>query len=57
MCNTSLDDTKYNFEPLILFQPKSDYKVDEQELKKSIDKSKELIARIQKKKTVQPTVK
>ena len=49
MSNTALNDMKYNFEPLILFQPKSDYKVDEQELKKSIDKSKELIARIQKK--------
>mgnify|MGYP003296789544 CR=1 FL=1 len=57
MSNTALNDMKYNFEPLILFQPKSDYKVDEQELKKSIDKSKELIARIQKKKTVQPTIK
>ena len=56
MSNTALNDMKYNFEPLILFQPKSDYKVDEQELKKSINKSKELIARIQKKKTVQPTV-
>ncbi len=48
---------KYNFEPLILFQPKSDYKVDEQELKKSIDRSRELIARIQKKKTTQPAAK
>ena len=57
MSNTALNDMKYNFEPLVLFQPKSDYKVDEQELKKSIDKSKELIARIQKKKTVQPTTK
>lgn len=57
MSNTALNDMKYNFEPLILFQPKSDYKVDEQELKKSIDKSKELIARIQKKKTAQPTIK
>ena len=57
MSNTALNDMKYNFEPLILFQPKSDYKVDEQELKKSIDKSKELIARIQKKKTLQPTTK
>ena len=57
MSNTALNDMKYNFEPLILFQPKSDYKIDEQELKKSIDKSKELIARIQKKKTVQPTIK
>ena len=57
MSNTALNDMKYNFEPLILFQPKSDYKVDEQELKKSINKSKELIARIQKKKMVQPTIK
>ena len=57
MSNTALNDIKYNFEPLILFQPKSDYKVDEQELKKSMDKSKELIARIQKKKMVKPTVK
>ena len=52
MSNTALNDMKYNFEPLVLFQPKSDYKVDEQELKKSIDKSKELIARIQKKKMI-----
>ena len=50
MSNTALNDIKYNFEPLILFQPKSDYKVDEEELKKSIDKSRELIARIKKKK-------
>lgn len=48
---------KYNFEPLILFRPKSDYKVDEQELQKSIDKNKELIARIQKKKMVQSIIK
>ncbi len=57
MRNTALNDMKYNFEPLILFQPKSDYKVDEQELKKSIDRSRELIARIQKKKTTQPAAK
>lgn len=50
MNNTSLNDIKYNFEPLVLFQPKSDYKVNEKELKISIDKNKELIARIQKKK-------
>ena len=48
--NTSLNDIKYNFEPLILFQPKSNYTVGQLELKKSIDKSKELIARIQKNK-------
>ena len=57
MSNTALNDMKYNFEPLILFQPKSDYKVDEQELKKSIDKSKELMARIQKKKVTKGTTK
>lgn len=57
MRNTALNDMKYNFEPLILFQPKSDYKVDEQELKKSINRNRELIARIQKKKTAQPAVK
>lgn len=57
MRNTALNDMKYNFEPLILFQPKSDYKVDEQELQKSIRKSRELIARIQKKKTAQSVVK
>ena len=51
MSKTALNDMKYNFEPLTLFQPESDYKVDEQELKKSIDKSKELISRIQEKKT------
>ena len=51
MSKTALNDMKYNFEPLVLFQPKPDYKVDEKELKKSIDKSKELIARIQKRKT------
>lgn len=50
MSNTALNDMKYNFEPLILFQPNPDYKVDEFELQKSINKSKELIARIQEKK-------
>lgn len=48
MSNTALNDLKYNFEPLILFQPKSDYKVDEQEMEKSIVRSKELISRIHK---------
>ena len=57
MSNNALNDMKYNFEPLILFRPKSDYKVDEQELQKSIDKNKELIARIQKKKMVQSIIK
>ena len=57
MRNTALNDMKYNFEPLIQFQPKSDYKVDKQELKKSINKSKELIAYISKKKMLQSTTK
>ena len=51
MSNTALNDMKYNFEPLVLFQPKSDYKVDENELEKSIAKNKDLISRIQKKKS------
>ena len=56
MSNTALNDMRYNFEPLKLFEPKSDYKIDEQELKKSIDKSKELIARIQKNKILKQSV-
>ena len=55
MSNTALNDMKYNFEPLTLFQPKIDYKVDEKELKKSVEKSEELIERIQKKKKVVKT--
>ena len=50
MRNTILNDMSYNFEPLKLFRPNPDYKVNEQELKKSIEKNRELIARIQKKK-------
>jgi hypothetical protein len=46
MSNTALNDLKYNFEPLKLFQPRPDYKVDENALQKSMDKSRELIARI-----------
>jgi hypothetical protein len=48
MSNTALNDMKYNFEPLELFQPSPDYKVDEKELQKSMDKSRELIAHIRK---------
>jgi hypothetical protein len=55
MSNTALNDMKYNFEPLQLFQPNPDYKVDEKELQKSMDKSKELIARIHKEKTALST--
>lgn len=50
MKNTALNDMKYNFDPLELFKRNPNYKVNEQELQKSIDKSKELIARIEKKK-------
>jgi hypothetical protein len=50
MSNTELNDMKYNFEPLKLFQPSPEYKVDEKELQKSIDKSRELIARIHREK-------
>lgn len=50
MSNDALNDMSYNFEPLKLFEPEKDYKVDEQELKASIEKNKEMIARIQKKK-------
>ncbi|MBO5068824.1 MAG: hypothetical protein J6C37_00445 [Roseburia sp.] len=49
MRNAALNDMNYNFEPLKLFRSKPDYKVDEQELKKSIEKNRELIARIKKK--------
>jgi sulfur relay (sulfurtransferase) DsrC/TusE family protein len=50
MSNTALKDIKYNFEPLKLFRLSPDYKVDEKELQKSMDKSRELIARIHREK-------
>ena len=50
MGKTALNDMSYNFEPLKLFERNPNYKVDERELKESIEKSKELIARLQKKK-------
>ena len=53
MSNTALNDKKYNFEPLKLFEAQTDYKVNEQELKESIEKNKDLIARIQKRKEKQ----
>ncbi len=49
MKSTALNDMKYNFEPLKLFERNPDYKVNEQELKKSMEKSRELISRIHKK--------
>lgn len=50
MGNTALNDMSYNFEPLKVFERNPNYKVDERELKESIEKSKELIVRLQKKK-------
>ena len=43
MSRTSLNDLVYSFEPLEIFSPDPDYKVDEIELQKSIDKSKEML--------------
>lgn len=48
MSNTALNDMSYNFEPLKLFQRDKNYTVDETELKKSRDKSRELIAQLRK---------
>ena len=47
MSRTALNDITYNFEPLELYKPDPDYKVDEVELQKSIQKSQELISFIQ----------
>lgn len=40
-----LNDVEYDFRPLTIFTPDPDYKVDEKELKKSIEKNKAIIAR------------
>ena len=50
MSNTALNDEKYRFKPLEVFVPSEDYKVDEKELQKSIQKSKEIFARLKAKK-------
>ena len=47
MSKTALNDVTYNFEPLELFVPDSDYKSNEEELQKSIQKSREFISFIQ----------
>ena len=47
MGSTSLNDLVYSFEPLKIVTPDPDYKVDEAELKKSIQKSKEMMAVIE----------
>ena len=43
MGRTSLNDLEYSFEPLKIVTPDSDYKIDEAELQKSIQKSKEMV--------------
>lgn len=48
MSKTSLNDLAYSFEPLEIFSPDPDYKVDEIELQKSIDKSREMMEVIRK---------
>ena len=47
MGKTALNDVIYNFEPLKLCMPEPDYRVDEKELQKSIQKSREFISFIQ----------
>lgn len=47
MGKTSLNDLVYSFEPLKIVMPDPDYKVDEEELQKSIQKSKEMVAAIE----------
>lgn len=44
MSNTALNDLVYNFEPLEIFVPDSNYKVDEAALQESKKKSEELMA-------------
>jgi len=48
MSKTSLNDLVYSFEPLKIFSPNPDYKVDEIALQKSIKKSKEMMEVIKK---------
>ena len=43
MGRTSLNDLVYSFEPLKIVTPDPDHKVDEAELQKSIQKSKEMV--------------
>ena len=46
MGKTSLNDLVYSFEPLKIVMPDPDYKVDEEELQKSIQKSKEMVQNV-----------
>ncbi|MCM1236583.1 MAG: hypothetical protein NC489_41420 [Ruminococcus flavefaciens] len=48
MSKTSLNDLVYSFESLEVFSPNFDYRVDEIELQKSIDKSREMMEVIRK---------
>lgn len=41
-----LNDVEYDFKPLEIFVPNPDYKVDEKELEKSIEKNKAIISRV-----------
>ena len=44
MGKSSLNDLVYSFEPLQIFTPDSNHRVDEAQLQKSIQKSKEMMA-------------
>ena len=48
----ALNDEVYNFKPLELFEPDSDYQIDEKELQESMQKCRDLIARIRKKRVL-----
>ena len=43
-----LHDMEYDFKPLEIFVPDPDYKVDEKELEKSLEKNKAIIERARK---------
>ena len=43
-----LNDVEYDFKPLEIFVPDPDYKVDEKELEKSIEKNKAIISKARK---------
>ncbi len=43
-----LNDMEYDFKPLEIFVPDPDYKVDEKELEKSLEKNKAIIERARK---------
>lgn len=49
MTNTSMNDMSYSFEPLVLFKPDPNYKIDKEELQKSIEKNREIIKKTREK--------